>query len=122
MDDGESFFSNLDYQDRKYLRPWKDTTFQIIQITLSTQPFISFTNDCLFDLLRSIQMIVQTNPKDKGSMQILLLLTSKYAQTLIEHQAIEFIEGICQTSTMFLKRAVIGQITSLKKSLQLANG
>lgn len=119
MDDGESFFPNTGYdtQDRKYLRPWKDTAFQIINTILSTQPYISLTKSCLFDLLHSIQTIVQSNPKDKGSMQILLLLTSKYPQMLLENQALDLVQEICQASTMFLKRAVIGQITSLKKTL-----
>lgn len=125
MDDGESYFSNANPIDdninsRKYLRPWQDTTFQIISTILSAQPFMSFTKPCLFDLLHSIQTVVQSKPKDKGSMQTLLLLTSKYVQTLVEYQAIELVEEICQTSTMFLKRAILGHIASIKKNLQQA--
>lgn len=51
-------------------------------------------------------------------MQLLLLLTSKYAQILVEFGAIDTIEAICQTSTMFLKRSILGQIASIKKNLQ----
>jgi hypothetical protein len=84
---------------------------------LSTQPLVTLNKTCLFDLVRPIQTVVQSTPKDKGSMQLLLVLTSKYAQTLVECNALVLIEDICQTSTMFLKRSVSGQIASIKKNL-----
>ena len=78
---------------------------------------VNFDRTHLFDLVQPLQTIVQSNPKDKGSMQLLLLLTSKYAQAIIEFSCIDLIEEICQLSTMFLKRSVLGQLTSIKKKM-----
>ncbi|KAI8072147.1 uncharacterized protein B0P05DRAFT_549075 [Gilbertella persicaria] len=120
--DGEAYFT--DNQDilpstvQKYLRPWNDSIFQIIHAILSTQPLITFTKTPLHHLVESIQALVRSNPKDKGSMQILLLLTSKYSQSIIEFELISLVEDICQMSTMFLKRAVLGQIASIKKNMK----
>jgi hypothetical protein len=107
----------LKSNDRKYLRPWNDNVFQILNTILSAQPLISLTKTSIIDLVQPIKAIVQANPKDKGSMQLLLLLTSKYPQALVEFKALELIEEICHTSTMFLKRAVLSQITSIKKKI-----
>ncbi|KAI7902358.1 uncharacterized protein BX663DRAFT_486676 [Cokeromyces recurvatus] len=120
LSDGEIYFSSkqnriISSNNRNYLRPWNDTVFQVINTILSVQPFIQFTRETLFDLIQPVRAIVQEHPKDKGSMQLLLLLTSKYAQTLIEFSAIDMIEDICNMSSMFLKRAVLGQITSIRK-------
>ncbi|KAL9542019.1 hypothetical protein MBANPS3_008818 [Mucor bainieri] len=126
LSDGESHFaanattSLVSTDHRNYLRPWKDTVVQIISTVLSTQPLIDLDKALLYDLVQPLQTIVQTNSKDKGAMQLLLLLTSKYAQAIIEHQAIDPIEEICQASTMFLKRAVMGQIASMRKKLAAA--
>lgn len=105
---------------RKYLRPWNSSVFQILNAILTTQPLIPLDKEGLFDLLQPIQTIVELVPKDKSSMQLILVLTSKYPQVLVEFDAIEFVEKICQTSTMFLKRSVQGQISSIKKNLPLA--
>ncbi|KAI9486796.1 MAG: hypothetical protein EXX96DRAFT_550629 [Benjaminiella poitrasii] len=123
LSDGEIYFSNeqnkiVSNDNRKYLRPWNDVVFQIINSILSTQPLIHFTKNSLFDLIQPIRLVVQSNPKDKGSMQLLLLLTSKYSQALIEFSAIDSIEEICDISSMFLKRAVHGQITSIRKKYE----
>lgn len=108
--------------DRRYLRPWNEIVFQVISSILSTQPLITLNKNYLFDLLQPIQTIVNSNPKDKGTMQILLLLTSKYPQALVEFDAIDTVEGICRTSTMFLKRSVLGQLSTIKKNaLSLQN-
>lgn len=80
---------------------------------------VNFDKNHLFDLVQPLQTIVQSNPKDKGSMQLLLLLTSKYAQAIIEFNCIDLVEEICQSSTMFLKRAVLGQLTSIKKKISI---
>ncbi|KAK4518283.1 uncharacterized protein ATC70_001635 [Mucor velutinosus] len=118
LSDGESYFAAnatahfvlMDH--RNYLRPWSDTVVQIMSTILSTQPLIELDKTLLYDLVQPLQTIVQSNPKDKGAMQLLLLLTSKYAQAIIEYQAIDLIEGICQSSTMFLKRAVLANAIS----------
>lgn len=121
LSDGELYFSNneslVSNNDKRYLRPWSDTVFQILNTILSTQPFVTLDKACLFDLVRPIQTVVQANAKDKGSMQLLLVLTSKYAQTLVECNALGLVEETCQTSTMFLKRSVLGQIASIKKNM-----
>ncbi|KAG2197907.1 hypothetical protein INT46_003214 [Mucor plumbeus] len=123
LSDGESYFAtNTDIKlisndNRNYLRPWNDNVFQLISTILSTQPLVNFDRTHLFDLVQPLQTIVQSNPKDKGSMQLLLLLTSKYAQAIIEFSCIDLIEEICQLSTMFLKRSVLGQLTSIKKKM-----
>lgn len=126
LSDGESYFAantttNLvSIDNRNYLRPWKDTAVQIISTILSTQPLIELDKPLLYGLVQPLQTIVQSNPKDKGAMQLLLLLTSKYAQAIIEHHAMDLIEEICQSSTMFLKRAVVGQIASMRKKVAAA--
>ncbi|CEP17470.1 hypothetical protein [Parasitella parasitica] len=121
LSDGESYFALnttlLSSNNRNYLRPWTDPVFQILSTILSTQPLVPFDKTLLFDLVQPLQTIVQSNPKDKGSMQLLLLLTSKYAQTIIEFDSISLIEDICQSSTMFLKRSVLSQLASIKKKL-----
>ncbi|CAO0802447.1 unnamed protein product [Mucor circinelloides] len=124
LSDGESYFAantttNFTCNDnnRNYLRPWNDTVVQIMSTILSAQPLLELDKTHLFDLVQPLQTIVQANPKEKGAMQLLLLLTSKYAQAIIEYHAIDLIEEICQTSTMFLKRAVLGQIASIRKKL-----
>lgn len=121
LSDGELYFSNneslVSNNDKRYLRPWNDTVFQILNTILSMQPFVTLDKACLFDLVRPIQTVVQANAKDKGSMQLLLVLTSKYAQTLVECNALRLVEETCQTSTMFLKRSVLGQIASIKKNI-----
>lgn len=121
LSDGELYFSNneslVSNNDKRYLRPWNDTVFQILNTILSMQPFVTLDKACLFDLVRPIQTVVQANAKDKGSMQLLLVLTSKYAQTLVECNALGLVEETCQTSTMFLKRSVLGQIASIKKNM-----
>ncbi|KAI8638196.1 hypothetical protein BD408DRAFT_436284 [Parasitella parasitica] len=123
LSDGESYFalntSLVSSNDRNYLRPWGDLVFQIMSTILSTQPLVHFDKTLLFDLIQPLQTIVQSNPKDKGSMQLLLLLTSKYAQAIIEFDSTSLIEDICQSSTMFLKRAVLGQLSSIKKKLSV---
>lgn len=106
--------------NRNYLRPWNDAVVQIMSTLLSTQPLLELDKSLLFGLVQPLQTIVQSNPKDKGAMQLLLLLTSKYAQAIIEFQAIDMVEEICQSSTMFLKRAVLGQIASMRKKLAAA--
>lgn len=120
LSEGEIYFSNIDYpfpaSERKYLKPWSDSVFQILSSILSTQPLITLNKTGLFELLQPIQAIVQANPKDKSSMQFLLLLTSKYPQALVEFSAIESVESICKISTMFLKRSVLGQISSIRKN------
>ncbi|KAI7870508.1 uncharacterized protein EV154DRAFT_122902 [Mucor mucedo] len=120
LSDGEMYFNheNVSLTSRRYLRPWNDLIFQILNSILSTQPFVALDKTCLFDLVQPIQTVVQTNPKDKSSMQLLLLLTSKYPQALVEFGAIDTIDTICQSSTMFLKRAVLAQITTARKNLQ----
>ncbi|KAL0135227.1 hypothetical protein V8B55DRAFT_1554927 [Mucor lusitanicus] len=126
ISDGESYFAAnttlhfVSRDHRNYLRPWNDAVIQIISTLLSTQPLIELDKTLLGDLIQPLKIIVQGNPKDKGAMQLLLLLTSKYAQAIIEHQAIDSIEEICQTSTMFLKRAVLGQIASMRKRMAAA--
>lgn len=120
LSEGEIYFSNIDHpfpsSERKYLKPWSDSVFQIMSSILSTQPLITLNKISLFELLQPIQAIVQANPKDKSSMQFLLLLTSKYPQALVEFSAIENVESICKISTMFLKRSVLGQISSIRKN------
>ncbi|KAL9549938.1 hypothetical protein PS6_005806 [Mucor atramentarius] len=124
LSDGESYFAantttnfTCNGNNRNYLRPWNDTVVQIMSTILSAQPLLELDKTHLFNLVQPLQTIVQANPKEKGAMQLLLLLTSKYAQAIIEYHAIDLIEEICQTSTMFLKRAVLGQIASIRKKL-----
>ncbi|KAI9366610.1 hypothetical protein BD770DRAFT_376609 [Pilaira anomala] len=121
LSDGELYFSSEEnlMKSRKYLRPWNSSVFQILNAILTTQPLILLDKDGLFDLIQPIQTIVELAPKDKSSMQLILVLTSKYPQVLVEFDAIELIEKICQTSTMFLKRSVQGRISSIKKNLPL---
>ncbi|KAI9265374.1 hypothetical protein EDC94DRAFT_604682, partial [Helicostylum pulchrum] len=124
LSDGELYFSSNNENimtSRKYLRPWGNSIFQILNTILIAQPLLSLDKPGLFDLLQPIQTIVELTPKDKSSMQLLLVLTSKYAQVLVEFDALDTIEKICQISTMFLKRSVLGQITSIKKNLPLTN-
>ncbi|KAI8335621.1 hypothetical protein BD560DRAFT_340309 [Blakeslea trispora] len=123
LNDGEDYFTSalsvLSNQHRHTLKPWNDSLFQILQ-TILKPPLKQLTKRDLEDLLRSIDMLVQADPKDKQSMQLLLLLTSKYSQWLVEFDMIVTVERIAQTSTMFLKRAVLSQMSALqKKSLAL---
>ncbi|KAI8987649.1 hypothetical protein BDF20DRAFT_851423 [Mycotypha africana] len=119
LSDGETYFtSNLfvfTHLERKFLRPWTNEAFQIIHSLCTSQPLIVFTKSLLFDLLKSLQVIVQSNPKDKPSMQLLLALANKHHQAVMEPEAINLVEAICEASTMFLKRAVSAQLTLLKK-------
>lgn len=121
LSDGEIYYTNtqnpIKGDNRKYLRPWDDRVFQILNTILSVQPLISLTKASILDLTQPIKAVVQANPKDKGSMQLILLLTSKYPQALVEFGVLELIEEICQTSTMFLKRAVLSQIASIRKKI-----
>jgi hypothetical protein len=121
LSDGEIYYTNSQYpikgNNRKYLRPWNENIFQILNTILSAQPLISLTKTSIIDLVQPIKAIVQANPKDKGSMQLLLLLTSKYPQALVEFSVLDLLEDICGTSTMFLKRAVLSQIASIKKRI-----
>ncbi|GAN09205.1 hypothetical protein MAM1_0250d08727 [Mucor ambiguus] len=126
LSDGESYLAAnattdfVSWDHRNYLRPWNDTVVQLISTILSTQPLIELGKTLLYDLVQPLQTTVHSSPKDKGAMQLLLLLTSKYAPAIIEYQAIGLIEETCQSSTMFLKRAVLGQIASMRKKLAAA--
>lgn len=114
------YYSNKSSENfiRYSLRPWNDGVFQLIGGLLSSQPLFMLTKEALQDIVQTTKVTVDTNPKDKNSMQLLLIVTSKHAKAVAEFEYIEVIENISNTSRMFLKRAVLGQITLIKKSQQ----
>ncbi|CAO3672663.1 unnamed protein product [Rhizopus microsporus] len=117
LSDGEMYHS--DHADnRRSLRPWNDTIYQLIGNILSCQPLLTLTKEALDEIIQSIRTTVGFNPKDKNSMQLLLTITSKHAQEVVEFDCIETIESISNSSKMFLKRAVLGQIAVIKKNIQ----
>lgn len=120
LSDGEMYYSNKSSENfiRYSLRPWNDGVFQLIGGLLSSQPLFMLTKEALQDIVQTTKVTVDTNPKDKNSMQLLLIVTSKHAKAVAEFEYIEVIENISNTSRMFLKRAVLGQITLIKKSQQ----
>ncbi|KAI9274626.1 hypothetical protein BDA99DRAFT_601772 [Phascolomyces articulosus] len=103
-------------------RPWKkekeDTILILIDKALTQLPL--FTSlPFLDELLHVIRLGVQSDPKAKGYMQLLLILTSKYGTLLVttSMETLDKVEHIAQSSDMFLKRAVLGQLTSIRKKL-----
>ncbi|KAL0084440.1 Fanconi anemia group E protein FANCE-domain-containing protein [Phycomyces blakesleeanus] len=99
--------------------PWADPVLNIASALLTTVPLLSLDATLARDLIQSIRLTVQANPKDKASMQLLLVLTTKYAHCLVEGDLITSIESITAMSQMFLKRSVQAQIGSIKKKLQV---
>ncbi|CEI93109.1 hypothetical protein RMCBS344292_07352 [Rhizopus microsporus] len=117
LSDGEMYHS--DHADnRRSLRPWSDTIYQLIGNVLSCQPLMTLTKEALDEIIQSVRTTVSFNPKDKNSMQLLLIITSKHAQEVVEFDCIETIESISNSSKMFLKRAVLGHIAAIKKNIQ----
>lgn len=104
--------------NRRSLRPWSDTIYQLIGNVLSCQPLLTLTKEALDEIIQSVRTTVSFNPKDKNSMQLLLIITSKHAQEVVEFDCIETIESISNSSKMFLKRAVLGHIAAIKKNIQ----
>ncbi|KAI9474822.1 hypothetical protein BDB00DRAFT_943599 [Zychaea mexicana] len=96
-------------------RPWKQQAaiITVVDKAMSQQPLL--TTLPLSELLHAIKLGVQMDPKAKGYMQLLLTLTSKYGSLLVSH--LDTVEQIAQTSDMFLKRAVLGQVASIRKKL-----
>ncbi|KAI7847713.1 hypothetical protein BDC45DRAFT_562150 [Circinella umbellata] len=101
-------------------RPWKknqqDLIITLIDKALTQQPLLTAL-PFLDELLNVIRLGVQLDPKVKNYMQLLLTLTSKYGSLLT--QSLDTIEQIAQSSDMFLKRAVLGQLTSIRKKLTI---
>ncbi|KAI8985033.1 hypothetical protein BDB01DRAFT_788671, partial [Pilobolus umbonatus] len=111
LSDGKLYRNNDDNftvieDDVHSLYPWDDSIFQIIGSILSTQPYLLLTRETMLNMIDTVKNIVQSNPKDKGSMQLLLVLTTKYPHTIVEHDVIDHIDEITQHSQMFLKRAI----------------
>ncbi|KAI9014472.1 hypothetical protein CLU79DRAFT_707946, partial [Phycomyces nitens] len=98
--------------------PWTEPILGIVNGLLSTMPLLPLDATVAHDLIQSIRLTVQANPKDKASMQLLLVLTTKYAHCLVESDLVSSIESIVAMSQMFLKRAVQAQIGSIKKKLK----
>lgn len=103
------------------LLPWNDAIFQVIGAIISTQPYLTLTKETLFDIIGTIQNVVQSDPKDKASMQLLLILTNKYPHIIAEYDAIDFIGEITQQSQMFLKRAIVGHLSNIRKKYEVIN-
>ncbi|EIE83065.1 hypothetical protein G6F46_001021 [Rhizopus delemar] len=120
LSDGEIYYSHkVDERavSRHSLRPWNEAIFQLVGSLLSSQPLLALTKEVLQEILHVIRATVEFNPKDKNPMQLLLIITSKHAQAVAEFDCIEAIESILTSSKMFLKRAVLGQLTSIKKNV-----
>lgn len=66
-------------------------------------------------LLQMTQQVVEARPKDKTCMQLLLTLTSKHASSLVDAKVLDDVEKVALQSDMFLKRAVLAQVTSIRK-------
>lgn len=90
---------------------------QVLEKTLSSPPLLSLDGSLTQDLVLSLQSIVHAHPKHKGGMQLLLLLTSKYPQSLVEHRLLDAVENTAGASTMFLKKSVLAQVASIRKKL-----
>ncbi|ORY98105.1 hypothetical protein BCR43DRAFT_438356 [Syncephalastrum racemosum] len=99
------------------LMPWSDPVVQILEKTLSSPPLLSLEGPLAQDLVLSLRSIVHAHPKHKGSMQLLLLLTNKYPQPLVEHQLLDAVQDAASTSTMFLKKSVLAQVANIRKKL-----
>ena len=101
-------------------RPWKkqqeDVIITLIDKALTQQPLLTAL-PFLDELLHVIRLGVQLDPKVKNYMQLLLTLTSKYGSLLT--QSLDNVKQIAQSSDMFLKRAVLGQLTSIRKKLTI---
>ncbi|CDH54264.1 predicted protein [Lichtheimia corymbifera JMRC:FSU:9682] len=89
------------------LKPWSDALLQFIERTLSQQPLLT----------TGITSDVATTLVNEANLQILLVLTSKYGQLLVNQQLLNVVEAKAQASQQVLKRAVLGQVTSIRKRL-----
>ncbi|KAI8084859.1 uncharacterized protein BX664DRAFT_337954 [Halteromyces radiatus] len=95
-----------------------DTIMQLLNIISSSQPLISLDTMTIRQLIQTSHQVVQARPKDKACMQLLLTLTSKHAQSLVDANILDDLEAVCNESNMFLKRSVLGQIASIRKKTQ----
>ncbi|KAI7869582.1 hypothetical protein BDF14DRAFT_1782846 [Spinellus fusiger] len=98
--------------------PWNDTMTNIISAVLGTQPFVTIDTALFYDLIECIRFTVAMDKKNKGCMQLLLMLTTKYAYCFMENDRIELVQGIVELSDVFLKRAVQAQLVYIRKKLQ----
>ncbi|KAI8379620.1 uncharacterized protein BYT42DRAFT_333627 [Radiomyces spectabilis] len=98
---------------------WNDDIAQIINNVLSTPPLLDLDSTLLLMVIHKLERMVDKDPKNKSGMQVLLVLTSKYGQTVAETGCIEAAEMVATKSTMFLKRSILGKLTGLRKKLQL---
>lgn len=89
------------------LKPWSDALLQLIERTLSQQPLLT----------TGISSDVATVLVNEANLQILLVLTSKYGQLLVNQQLLDSVETKAQASQQVLKRAVLGQVMSIRKRL-----
>ncbi|KAI9316661.1 hypothetical protein BX666DRAFT_1945612 [Dichotomocladium elegans] len=87
------------------LRPWQDPLLLLIEKTLSAQPL----------LLQPAQTFDLTTIVHQANMQILLVLTSKYGQSLVSQHLLDTVDATAQASQHVLKRAVMNHIASIRK-------
>lgn len=95
------------------IRPWKKPEISLVaEKLLGTSPLLEIDNSVLQELLHAVRTGLKENPKEKGLMQILLVLIKKYNVD----DFVERIEQIAETSEMLLKKSVIALIRNkLKK-------
>ncbi|KAI8138629.1 hypothetical protein BJV82DRAFT_582790 [Fennellomyces sp. T-0311] len=99
--------------DMLALRPWSPHSLHVVEKALGQQPLLATVP--VDELLHVIRLGVRVDPKGKGYMQLLLTLTSKYGAMLANH--LDAVEEVASSSEMFLKRAVLGQVASLRKKI-----
>ncbi|KAI8343250.1 hypothetical protein BC941DRAFT_410831 [Chlamydoabsidia padenii] len=93
-----------------------EPTLQLINTLSSISPPLDPT--VLRQLIDMIYQVVQARPKDKVAMQILLTLTSKHTQALVDAHVLDDLEKVAIQSNMFLKRTVVAQLASIRKKAQ----
>ncbi|ORZ23345.1 hypothetical protein BCR42DRAFT_404552 [Absidia repens] len=99
-----------------------DTVLQLMNtLASSTNPFIPLDGAMTRQLIQACYQVVQGNPKDKTSMQLLLTLTSKHAQALVDANLLDDLEAVASQSNMFLKRSVLGQLVTIRKKTAQGN-
>ncbi|CAO3591277.1 unnamed protein product [Absidia cylindrospora] len=99
-----------------------DTILQLMNtLASSTNPFIPLDGTMTRQLIQACHQVIQRKPKDKTSMQLLLTLTSKHTQALVDANLLDDLETVASQSNMFLKRSILGQLVTIRKKTAQGN-
>ncbi|KAI8879941.1 hypothetical protein K501DRAFT_335706 [Backusella circina FSU 941] len=94
---------------------WNDYIIQVIGFVLDTEPFVALDGIRVRGVLSSVTQTIQTNPKDKGSVRLLITLSKKYQAILLGDHLIDSMEQVAKLSKHMMSKSLLSQLNQLKK-------